>query len=42
MDLPFLTPELPGIGGVIKERPEDFFVQEIPLYEPSGEDEYVY
>lgn len=42
MDLPFLTPELPGIGGAIKERPEDFFVQEIPLYEPSGEGEHVY
>ena len=40
--LPYLTPQLPGVGGVIKERPEDFFVQEIPLYEPSGEGEHVY
>jgi len=41
-DLPYLTIDFPGIGGVIKARPEDFFVQEIPLYEPSGEGEHVY
>jgi len=28
--------EPPAIGGRIKERPEDFFVEEIPLAEPSG------
>src|SRR3954463_3828050 len=42
MQLPYLTSEFPGIGGLIKQRPEDFFVQEIPLYEPSGEGEHVY
>ena len=41
-NLPYLTREFPGVGGVIKQRPEDFFVQEIPLYEPSGEGEHVY
>lgn len=40
--LPYLTSEIPGIGGTIKERDEDFFVQEIPLYEPSGTGEHVY
>jgi tRNA pseudouridine13 synthase len=40
--LPHSTPDLPGIGGSIKQRPEDFFVQEIPLYEPSGQGEHVY
>lgn len=40
--LPFLTRDVPGIGGAIKQRDEDFFVQEIPLYEPSGEGEHVY
>src|SRR5438093_10165682 len=40
--LPYVTRDLPGIGGVIKQRAEDFFVQEIPLYEPSGEGEHVY
>src|SRR5438270_5263211 len=42
MEFPYLTSDLAGIGGVIKERPEDFFVQELPLYEPSGEGEHVY
>ena len=42
MELPYLTTDFPGIGGVIKQRPEDFFVQEIPLYEPSGQGEHVY
>lgn len=41
-DLPYLTGDLPGIGGVIKERPEDFVVCEIPLYPPSGEGTHVY
>src|SRR5271154_1653681 len=42
MELPYFTTTFPGIGGVIKQRPEDFFVQEIPLYEPSGVGEHVY
>jgi len=42
MNLPFLTRDVPGIGGVIKQRPEDFFVQEIPLYQASGVGEHVY
>jgi tRNA pseudouridine13 synthase len=42
MNLPYLTRDFAGIGGSIKSRPEDFFVQEIPLYEPSGEGEHVY
>src|SRR5262245_43001495 len=41
MHLPYFT-TFPGIGGVIKQRPEDFFVQEIPAYEASGEGEHVY
>ncbi|MEO6436940.1 MAG: tRNA pseudouridine(13) synthase TruD [Tepidisphaeraceae bacterium] len=40
--LPYLTRDFAGIGGVLKQRAEDFFVQEIPLYEPSGEGEHVY
>lgn len=42
MELPYLTREFPGIGGTIKQRAEDFAVQEIPLYEPSGAGEHVY
>ncbi len=37
-----ITSEIPGIGGVLRERWEDFLVEEIPLYEPSGEGEHAY
>ncbi len=37
MQLPFLTADLPGCGGSFKATPEDFVVEEIPAYEPSGE-----
>jgi tRNA pseudouridine13 synthase len=37
-----LTADMPGIGGCIKERPEDFIVEELPLYEFSGQGEHVY
>jgi tRNA pseudouridine13 synthase len=42
MHLPYVTPAFPGLPGVIKSRPEDFFVQELPLYEPAGSGEHVY
>ena len=37
-----LTPELPGIGGRIKQRPEDFVVTERPAYAPSGRGDHLY
>ncbi len=40
--LPYLTPELPGVGGAIKAEPEDFRVEEIPLYEPCGEGDHLF
>ena len=40
--LAYLTPDLPGIGGVIRQRDDDFLVEEQPLYEPSGQGEHVY
>nr|MBX2850343.1 tRNA pseudouridine(13) synthase TruD [Phycisphaeraceae bacterium] len=40
--LSYLTPDLPGVGGVLKQRNEDFLVEEQPLYEPCGEGEHVY
>ena len=39
---PLLTSDLPGIGGRIKQSPEDFEVEEIPAYEPSGQGEFLY
>ncbi len=40
--LPYLTADQPGIGGQLKTEPEDFFVEEIPLYLPSGQGQHVY
>lgn len=37
-----MTADLPGIGGLIKQRPEDFLVDEVPQYTPSGEGEHIY
>ncbi len=39
---PLLTAGLPGIGGRIKMVPEDFEVEEIPAYQPSGAGDYLY
>jgi tRNA pseudouridine13 synthase len=38
----YLTDDLPGIGGVIKQRVEDFRVEELPLYAPAGEGEHTF
>jgi len=38
----FLTHDIPPIGGTIKQRPEDFLVDEIPAYEPCGQGEHFY
>ena len=38
----YLTASLPGIGGRIKVSPEDFRVEEIPLYPPCGEGDHLY
>jgi len=34
--------DFPTLPGLIKQREEDFLVDEIPLYEPSGSGEHVY
>lgn len=39
---PLVTSDLPGIGGRIKTIPEDFEVEEIPAYEPSGSGDFLY
>jgi tRNA pseudouridine13 synthase len=40
--LAYLTADVPGTGGLIKERPEDFLVDEQPLYQPCGTGEHLY
>jgi tRNA pseudouridine13 synthase len=42
MNFPLLTPGLPGIGGVLKHRPEDFIVDEIALHAADGAGKFSY
>lgn len=39
---PVMTADLPAVGGRIGSEPEHFVVEEVPLYEASGEGEHVY
>ncbi|MGD2041385.1 MAG: tRNA pseudouridine(13) synthase TruD [Anaerolineae bacterium] len=39
---PYLTEDLPGIGGIIKDQVQDFQVEELPLYPPSGAGEHTF
>ncbi len=41
-ELGFMTSDIPGVGGTIKDYPEDFEVEEIPAYLPSGEGEHLF
>lgn len=40
--LPFITPELPGVGGRLKAEPAHFVVEEIPVYEASDSGPHLY
>lgn len=42
MTQPYLTASILGIGGRMRELPEDFQVEERPLYLPCGEGEHLY
>lgn len=42
LTLPYLSADLSGIGGTLRTTPEHFIVEEIPLYEPSGEGQHLY
>jgi tRNA pseudouridine13 synthase len=38
----YLTAALPGTGGLLRQDPADFFVEEIPLYVACGEGDHLY
>jgi tRNA pseudouridine13 synthase len=40
--LPLITADLAGTGGTIKVTPEDFVVEELPAYLPSGDGQHLY
>ena len=39
---PTITPDLPGIGGQLKAEPSHFVVEEVPVYEASGEGTHLF
>jgi tRNA pseudouridine13 synthase len=42
MSPPLLTADLPGVGGRIRVRDEDFEVEEVPSYEPCGTGDHLF
>ena len=42
LDLPYITSDLPGIGGQLRATPEHFLVEEIGLYTPQGDGQHLY
>ena len=42
MEGTYLTDSVPGIGGRLRARPDDFRVEEIPLAPPSGDGEHLH
>jgi len=42
LEPPYLTHDLPGVGGVLKREIEDFRVDEIPSYSPTGEGTHLF
>jgi tRNA pseudouridine13 synthase len=40
--LPLVTADLPGSGGTVRAAPEDFRVDEVPAYRPSGAGPHLY
>ncbi len=40
--LPWMTANLPGIGGISKDRAEDFRVEEIPAYPPEEAGDFLF
>src|SRR5690349_14888923 len=42
MSLPYSTADVPGIEAAYKSRPEDFVVEELAAYAPSGTGTHAY
>jgi tRNA pseudouridine13 synthase len=41
-EVPLVTQDLPGTSGAVRVSEQDFHVEELPLYEPSGEGGHLY
>ncbi len=42
LSLPYITEDMPGIGGKIRQKTSHFKVEEIPVYDPQGQGNHLY
>jgi tRNA pseudouridine13 synthase len=42
LSLPYISSDLLGVGGVLRATPDDFVVDEVPLYEAQGDGQHLY
>ncbi|MBX3053598.1 MAG: tRNA pseudouridine(13) synthase TruD [Caldilineaceae bacterium] len=42
LTLPYISGDLPGVGGSLRASTEHFVVEEVPLYDASGEGQHLY
>lgn len=42
LSLPYISANLPGIGGQLRSTPDHFVVEEVPIYDPIGEGQHLY
>lgn len=41
-EAPLVTAHIQGVGGAVRQHPEDFRVEELPLYDACGDGEHLY
>ncbi|MEM7539153.1 MAG: tRNA pseudouridine(13) synthase TruD, partial [Chloroflexota bacterium] len=41
-ELPYITTNILGCGGMLRAKPEHFIVEEIPLYLPEDDGQHLY
>ena len=42
LSLPYVTASLPGVGGILRAAADDFIVEEVGLYEATGDGQHLY
>ncbi|MBS7626766.1 tRNA pseudouridine(13) synthase TruD [Candidatus Bathyarchaeota archaeon] len=42
LNLPYITADMPGVGGRLRLKDEYFIVEELPLYNPVGDGRHLY
>lgn len=42
LGLPYLTDDVPGVGGTLRREIDDFVVDEVPAYPPAGHGDHVF